>query len=126
MVCACFRPKMSGKPQVVEVVISELDWHIINRAKELRIRKKLSQSDLSIEMGFSEKLIGSVENPTLKAKFNVRQLNLLARALRCTLWEIIPEKPFTNDLMRVRVKRIPKLNNSGKPTSKTEFRIIDI
>jgi transcriptional regulator with XRE-family HTH domain len=117
---------MAGKSQIVEVTISQLDWYIINQVKKLRKKKGLSQTDLSIEMGFSEKLIGGVENPTLNTRFNIRHLYLLAKALKCTLWELLPEKPLENDLIKIRIKRVPILSKAGKQTKKTTFEIVDI
>lgn len=117
---------MAGKSQIVEVTISQLDWYVINQVKKLRKKKGLSQSDLSVEMGFSEKLIGGVENPTLLTRFNIRHLNLLAKALDCTLWELVPEVPLDNDLIRIKIKRVPILTTTGRPTSKSKFEIVDI
>jgi transcriptional regulator with XRE-family HTH domain len=117
---------MAGKSQILDVTISQLDWYIINQVKKLRKKKGISQSALSVEMGFSEKLIGSIENPTLSARFNIRHLNLLAKALDCTLWDLFPEKPLENDLVVVKIKRAPMLTKSGASTSKTKFEILEI
>lgn len=117
---------MAGKSQTIEVVISQLDWHIINRVKEIRKQKGMSQSELSVAMGYSDKYIGSVENPNLKAKFNIGQLNRLAKALKCSLWELVPETPFDNDLVRIKLKRVPRLSKKGKPTRKTDFEMVDM
>ncbi|MBS1682220.1 MAG: helix-turn-helix transcriptional regulator [Bacteroidetes bacterium] len=117
---------MAGKSQVVEITISQLDWYVINQVKKLRRKKGLSQSDLSVEMGFSEKLIGSVENPTLNARFNIRHLNLLAKALDCTLWDLIPEKPFDNDLVKIKIKKSARITKAGSTSSKTEFEILEV
>lgn len=117
---------MTGKSQIVEVVISQLDWYIINRVRELRKEKGISQSELSVEMGFSEKLIGSVENPTLTAKFNIRHLNLLAISLKCSLWDIVPKEPFASDMVRVKIKRVTRLAKNGTSTGKTDFEILEV
>lgn len=117
---------MAGKSQTIEVVISQLDWYIINRVKEIRKEKGMSQSELSVAMGYSDKYIGSVENPNLKAKYNISQLNRLAKALKCGLWELLPERPFDNDLVRIKLKRVARLSKEGKPTRKTDFEIVDM
>lgn len=116
---------MAAKSQIVEVTISQLDWYVINQVKKLRKKKGLSQSGLSVEMGFSEKLIGSIENPTLTARFNIRHLNLLAKALDCTLWELVPEKPLDNDLITIKIKRVPIMTTTGRSTNKTRFEIVE-
>lgn len=119
---------MTGKLQseIVEITMSQLDWYIINQVKKLRNKKGISQAHLSVEMGFSEKLIGSIENPTHKAKYNIRHLNLLASALGCSIWDIIPEKPVENDLVSIKVKRTFMVNQKGKLIGKTKLEILNI
>lgn len=112
--------------QTKEVVISRLDLYIINRVKELREAKGISQDNLSVRVGFSEKFIGSVENPTLGAKYNIRHLNLLAKALDCSLRDLLPEKPFEDDLVKVKVKRSKGINKDGTRSKKTQTEIVDV
>src|SRR6267154_1839978 len=109
---------MASKSKIIEIIISELDWYVINQSRKLRKKKGISQSHLSVMMGFSEKLIGSIENPTLNAKFNIRHLNLLAKALNCSLWELLPEKTLDHDLVKIRIKKSPMISKSGESTSK--------
>lgn len=117
---------MGGKGQIIEITISQLDWYLINQVKKLRKEKGISQADLSVKMGFSEKLIGSIENPTLKAKYNISHLNLLAKALGCTITDLLPSKPFEYDLVKLKVKRIHKLGGNGKPSPKTTLEVIEV
>jgi hypothetical protein len=77
-------------------------------------------------MGFSEKFIGSIENPTLKARYNISHLNLLAKALGCAIHELIPPKPFDNDIIKLRVRRSIVLNSDGQPTKKTVLDVFEI
>jgi transcriptional regulator with XRE-family HTH domain len=115
-----------AKAQILELELSRLDWFIINRVKELRHKKGISQGQLSVEMGFSDKFVGGIENPTSSTKYNIRHLNLLAVALNCTLSDLLPEKPFEDDIIRVRIKKTPKLDKNGKATSKSQFEVLDI
>jgi transcriptional regulator with XRE-family HTH domain len=117
---------MGGKGQIVEITISQLDWHLINQVKKLRKEKGISQADLSVKMGFSEKLIGSIENPTLKAKYNISHLNLLARALDCSIHDLLPSKPFENDLVKLKIKRSHKLGSNGKPSLKSTLEVVEM
>jgi transcriptional regulator with XRE-family HTH domain len=48
-----------------EIITTRLDLYIINKVKALRKAKGISQAELSVLMGFSEKYVGNVENPTL-------------------------------------------------------------
>jgi transcriptional regulator with XRE-family HTH domain len=117
---------MGGKVEISEVVISQLDWYVITKVRELRMKKKLSQDDLSVRMGFSEKLIGSIENPKLPARFNIRHLNILAKTLGCTLWDLLPERPLEHDLVKLKLKRVPKINKDGSQSKRTEMQVIDV
>src|SRR3954470_19713997 len=104
---------MTAKESIKEVITTRLDLYIINKVKELREAKGISQADLSVLMGFSEKFVGNVENPTLVEKYNIRHLNLLAKALKCTLWDLLPEEPFDDDLIKVKIKRVKGVNKDG-------------
>lgn len=117
---------MGAKEQIKEIIISRLDLYIINRVKELREKKNISQDNLSVRMGFSEKFVGSVENPTLGAKYNIRHLNLLAKSLDCSLWDLLPKEPFDDDLVKVKIKRSKGINKDGSKSKRTQIDIIDI
>lgn len=116
---------MGAKAQIIEITISQLDWYIINRVKQLRKEKGISQSELSVKMGFSEKFVGSIENPTLNARYNISHLNLLAKALDCTLHELMPAKPFENDMIKLKVRRALIIDLNGRPTKKTSLQVIE-
>jgi len=117
---------MGGSAQIIEVAVSQLDWYIINQVKKLRKKKGISQDNLSVRMGFSEKLVGSIENPTLGARYNIRHLNLLAKALECTIWDLLPEEPLENDMVKLKIKRWHKTNKDGTLSTKTEMEILEI
>jgi transcriptional regulator with XRE-family HTH domain len=74
--------------------VSELDRYIIERVKTLRKERKLSQTKLSIMMGLASGFIAKVETPSIPSKYNIKHLNLLAKAMKCNLWDIVPEKPL--------------------------------
>jgi transcriptional regulator with XRE-family HTH domain len=117
---------MLEKTQILEVIMSQLDWYVINQVKKIRRSKGISQADLSVKMGFSEKLVGSIENPTLKAKYNVSHLNTLAKALECTIHDLIPSIPFELDLIQLKIKRSFKVSKDGKPSKKTTLEVVEI
>lgn len=116
---------MRGKSEIIEVTISQLDWHIINQVKTLRKKKGISQDNLSVKIGFSEKFIGSIENPTAKKRFNIGHLNLLAKALDCSLWDLVPETPFAEDYIKVKVRRTALPNDGKKLKGKTRLEILE-
>jgi transcriptional regulator with XRE-family HTH domain len=108
---------------VFEIVISEIDLYVINKVREMRVPRELSQVKLSILMGLAEGAIGKIENPKERAKYNLRHLNLLAKALKCSPRDFLPEKPMRNDMLKVRLK-IRKNNKYDK--SEQNFEVIKI
>ena len=117
---------MGAKDQIKEVITNRLDLYIINRVKQLREERGISQVELSLLMGFSEKFVGNVENPTLAEKYNIRHLNLLAKALKCTIWDLLPKEPFDDDLVKVKIKRTKSLNKDGSKSKRMQIEIVDI
>lgn len=117
---------MAVKANLIEIEISSLDWYIINQVKKLRGDQDISQDELSVAMGFSEKFVGNVENPTSRKKYNIKHLNLIAKALNCSLQKLLPENPFEHDTIKVKVKRTPLITKTGKKSKKMNIEIIDI
>jgi|SRR6185312_221765 len=109
--------------ETIEIVISEIDLYLINKVRELRVPQDLSQVKLSILMGLAEGAIGKIENPKERAKYNIRHLNLLAKALKCSPKDLMPEKPLKNDMVRVKMKI--KRNGRSSPGD-PNFEIIKI
>ncbi|MGN6399894.1 MAG: helix-turn-helix domain-containing protein [Flavisolibacter sp.] len=97
---------MAGKEKIIEKVIAEIDWFIIERVRELR-KEKFSQVALSIEIGFAEGFIGRVENPNQSAVYNPRHINLIAKALKVKIADLMPEGPLSNDLVRLTIMILP-------------------
>jgi len=76
------------------VELTEAEKYIVNKIKELRKAKKISQERLSIDLGYSEGFIGNIENPNQPEKYNVRHLNEVAKILKCSPKDFWPEKPL--------------------------------
>jgi transcriptional regulator with XRE-family HTH domain len=112
-----------AETETFEVLISEIDLYVINKVREMRVPKHLSQVKLSILIGLTEGAIGKIENPKERAKYNIRHLNLLAKALKCSPRDLLPEKPLKHDLIKVKLQ-IKKNKTSEK--SDPNFEIIKI
>jgi len=93
-----------AETEIFEVIISEIDLYVINKVREMRVLRHLSQVKLSILIGLAEGAIGKIENPKERAKYNIRHLNLLAKALKCSPRDLLPEKPLRNDMIKVKMK----------------------
>lgn len=70
-----------------------IEWFVVQKVKERRIERKLTQLQLSIELGFSEGYVGKVESEALPDHYNLNHLNDLARILKCSPQDFLPKKP---------------------------------
>lgn len=93
-----------NKDESIEIEIAEIDLYIINKVRELRVARKISQLKLSIALGLAEGAVSKIENPKQRAKYNIRHLNLLSKALKCNPSDLLPPKPLKNDIVRVKLK----------------------
>ena len=103
------------------IVLSELDFYIITRVKEMRRQRNISQVKLSLSMGLAAGAISKIENPKQRAKYNIRHLNLLAKALHCSLSDLLPSTPLA-DKIRVHFR----INKRRKKNKEEYYEIIKI
>ena len=80
---------MAGK-----VEKSRIDWYIINKVRDMRTAKGLSQDDLALHLNVSTGFIGHVESPNFRAKYNAQHLNELAKLFSCSPKDFLPDKPL--------------------------------
>lgn len=76
--------KQSGK--------AKIDLFIINRIREMRNERNLSQTHIAVQLGVSVGFIGHIESPKFPAKYSVSQLNLIAKLFKCSPKDFWPEK----------------------------------
>ncbi|MEQ5789758.1 hypothetical protein J4E06_01765 [Muricauda sp. NFXS6] len=87
-----------------EIVISYLDYFIINKVIELRIKSDpyLDQVTLAHKIGVSEGYLGKIENPKEHAKYNIRLLGRVAIALGLNSYcDLLPKDPPKHDLIKI-------------------------
>lgn len=116
--------KKQGK--IVEVEMAEIDWYVINRVKALRIDMGISQEQLSIQMGFSERFVAKVELLTDSTKYNLRHLNIIVKVLGISFSELLPPKGTSHDFVKIRARRKKRVNNDGKLSQRTEVEIVEV
>lgn len=96
-------------------IISAIDLYVIEEIRKKREEQKFSQAALSVDMEFSEKLIGNIENPSLSAKYNLRQINLAAKTLKCKISDFFPPSGYLeNDLFRITIEKKNIKGDNGK------------
>ncbi|NLR56931.1 helix-turn-helix transcriptional regulator [Chitinophaga polysaccharea] len=74
---------------------SKIDLYVINKVKEKRIEKDLSQADLANELGMSVGFIGKVESSKYPSHYNIKHLNQLAKILECSPQDFLPKKALS-------------------------------
>ena len=77
-----------------EASSSPIEQYIIDIVRQKRIEKGWSQKDLAYEMELSIGFIGNVENPKLRAKYNINHINVLAKVFECSPKDFLPDVPL--------------------------------
>lgn len=73
---------------------SKIDRYVIERVKEKRMEKNLSQAHLAYELNVSVGFIGKTESSKYPAHYNLKHLNELARILKCSPQDFLPKRPL--------------------------------
>ena len=73
---------------------TKVDLYVIDKVKEKRLQRNLSQADLAYELEISVGFIGKVESNRYPTHYNIRHLNELAKILKCSPQDFLPKKPL--------------------------------
>ncbi len=65
-------------------VKTKIDIHVMEKVREKRMERGMSQSQLAFELGVATGFVGMVENIRYPQKYNVVHLNEIARILDCS------------------------------------------
>jgi len=71
---------------------SKIDQYVINKVREMRTEKGISQADLASELSMSVGFIGKVESMKYPSHYNLKHLNQLAKILGCSPQDFLPKK----------------------------------
>lgn len=74
------------------MAIALIDQYIIDRVREKRKERKLTQDDLADLLHVSKGFIGNVESAKYVDKYSTAQLNELAKIFSCSPRDFLPEK----------------------------------
>ncbi len=76
---------------------SNIELFVIEKVKEFRINKGISQADLACKLGVSYGFIGKIESPKYPTKYNLNHINKLAEIFNCSPKDFLPDKNLNND-----------------------------
>lgn len=109
------------------IKISKLDYEIINRVRELREQKGISQRDLSEIMGLSKSFVGKVEALGQPDKYSIRHLTLISKALKLKSFiPLLPKSIPQEDIIEIIYEKTLKLNKDGSISKQYVEKIIEI
>lgn len=74
--------------------VTQIEQFIIDKIREIRFKKGFSQADIENEAGFANGFIGKVESRNQRAKYNFNHINKIAKVLKCSPRDFLPEKPL--------------------------------
>lgn len=75
-------------------MLTKIELYIIQRVKELREQRGMTQMELSLRLGKGVGFIGDIEAPSKKAKYNINHLNEIAKVFDCSPKDFWPENPL--------------------------------
>jgi transcriptional regulator with XRE-family HTH domain len=73
---------------------TEIELYTIQQSRNLRLKHKISQSELSFKMGLSSGFVGKVESPNTPTKYNLNHLNLLSIIFDVSPQFFLPNTPI--------------------------------
>lgn len=74
--------------------LEEIERYVITRVKQIREERGISQTSLSLAIGKSTSFISDIEAHSKTAKYNIKNLNLIAIALGCSIKDFLPDQPI--------------------------------
>ena len=73
---------------------SDIDQYVISKILKMRKDQSLSQRDLAYFIQVDKSFIAAVESPNSRAKYNLKHLNEIAKALNCKFSDFFPLEPL--------------------------------
>jgi transcriptional regulator with XRE-family HTH domain len=74
--------------------IEKIEQYVIDEIRETRIKNGITQRELAIRLEVSEGFIANVENRNYRAKYNLKHINAIAKILKCSPKDFLPDKPL--------------------------------
>jgi len=71
-----------------------IEQYVIDEVKKRRLEQNISQKELSFLLEVSEGYVVLVESPKTDDKYTLNRVNDLARILKCSPRDLLPELPL--------------------------------
>ena len=88
---------------------TEIELYVINKVKEYRIAAKMSQRKLCMELRLSPTYVFYAESPKYTVKYNLNQLNELAKIFKCSIADFMPSPYVETDTIAEYMDLHPKV-----------------
>lgn len=72
--------------------ISPIEQYVIDKVREMRIAKGISQRELADLLDISNGFIGMAESTKKRAKYNLQHINDIAKVFKCSPKDLLPDK----------------------------------
>jgi len=113
--------------EIINITMSELDYELIKRIKELRDQHNLSQVQLSHKMNLSSGFVGKVELLTAPDKYSIRHLKLLANVFKVeSIGDLFPIPLPEHDLIVLTLRVTYNQKKDGSQSKKKLTEVIKI
>jgi len=96
-----------------KIIISAIDLQLIDKIREIRSLSVpyVSQSTLSLGIGFAQGFIGQVESFSEDRTYSLRQLNLIANYFDLEIKDLLPIEKVNDDLLELEIEMIQTTSN---------------
>ena len=71
-------------------MLTPIEQFVIEKVRQIRNQKNISQADLAFAIGVSVGFIGKVESLKYNTKYNLNHINNIAKALEISPQELLP------------------------------------
>jgi transcriptional regulator with XRE-family HTH domain len=79
-----------------------IDIYVIEKVKEKRLERKLSQEELSIAAGFkSNGFVGQIESFKYSKRYNIQHINKFSIIFGCSPRDFLPEYPLRQTIFEI-------------------------
>ena len=79
---------------------TEFEQFVIDKVRQMRKEKGISQKELANLLDVSIGFIGQVESSRHRAKYNLNHINELSFVLNCSPQEFLPKKGIKNKIKK--------------------------